>query len=263
MRKIMLCAAALAAMTVGALASDLPTKYQAGTAIIPIAPAWTGFYIGINGGMGYSTQDQSIAGVDKAGIAAVSSGFVPSSIATRGFGGMFGGTAGYNYQLNPIMVLGVETDFDWANIGGSGGQALALGPYSLTTTGSEKLNWVGTLRARGGWLVTPSTLLYATGGLAYGSVDSATSITLVMPKATYVAAADTTSTKVGWVVGAGIEQQFWSNWSVKVEYDYISLGSTGNSFGTALGTKNPIPVNFASNQDLRYQTAKVGLNYRF
>jgi outer membrane immunogenic protein len=263
MRKFMICAAALAALTTGALASDLPTKYQAQGAIIPLAPLWTGFYIGVNGGMGYSTQDQSIAGVDKAGIAAVASGFVPGTVATRGWGGMFGGTVGYNYQLNPMFVLGVETDFDWADIGGSGGQSLTLGPFALNTTGSEKLNWVGTLRARGGWLVTPSTLLYATGGLAYGAAESATNITLTIPKTTYTAAADTTSTKVGWVVGAGVEQKFWVNWSVKAEYDYIDLGSIGNSFGTALGTKNPIPVNFTSNQDLRYQTVKVGLNYHF
>jgi outer membrane immunogenic protein len=261
MRKIMICAAALVAMTIGAFASDMPTKYKGGV-VIPTAPSWTGFYIGVNGGGGWATQDQSIAGVDKAGIAAVSSGFVPGTVATRGFGGMVGGTFGYNHQFGAV-VLGLETDFDWANISGSGGQNLALGPFALTTTGSAKLDWVGTLRARGGWLVTPSTLLYATGGLAYGSANSATSITLVTPKVTYGASADTTSTQVGWVVGGGIEQQLSSNWSVKAEYDYIDLGSIGNSFGTTLGTKPGIPVNFTSNQDLRYQTAKIGLNYRF
>jgi outer membrane immunogenic protein len=262
MRKFSFIYAAAAVLTCnGAFAADMPTKYRSAD-IIPLSRSWTGFYIGINGGGGYSTQDQSIAGVDKAGIAAVSSGFVPGLIATRGFGGMFGGTAGYNQQFGQF-VLGLETDFDWSNIGGSGGQNLTLGPFALTTTGSQQLDWIGTLRARSGWLVTPSTLLYATGGLAYGSVNSATSITLVTPKVTYVAAADTTSTQVGWVVGAGIEQALFTNWSVKAEYDYVDLGSISNSFGTTLGTKPGIPVNFTSNQDLRYQTVKVGLNYHF
>ena len=263
MRKIMICAAAMTAMITGAFASDLPNKVPVYNAPLMASTPWTGFYIGVNGGGGYSTQDQSIAGVDKFAVAAVSSGFIPGSVATRGGGGMFGGTAGYNYQLNPMFVIGAETDFDWANIGGSGGQSLTLGPFALNTTGSEKLNWVGTLRARGGWLVTPSTLLYATGGLAYGAAESATTITLTVPKATYTAMSDITSTKIGWVIGAGIEQQLFTNWSIKAEYDYISLGSIGNSFGTTLGTKPGIPVAFTSNQDLRYQTAKVGLNYHF
>src|SRR5450631_4892701 len=185
MRRILICTTALAVMATGALASDLPTKVPLYNPPVMVSPAWTGFYIGINGGGGYSTQDQSIAGVDKFGIAAVASGFVPNSIATRGGGGMFGGTVGYNYQMSTAIVLGVEADIDWANIGGSGGQNLALGPFSLNTTGSQRLDWIGTLRGRAGYLVTPSTLLYATGGLAYGGVNSATSITLVTPKVTY------------------------------------------------------------------------------
>ncbi len=33
------------------------------------------------------------------------------------------------------------------------------------------------------------------------------------------------STIVGWTLGAGIENRFWKNWSVKVEYFYADLGT--------------------------------------
>lgn len=261
MRKFLICAVGLAAMMTGAMAADMPYKSKAYIAADAVAPvSWTGFYVGINGGGGWSTQDQTIAGTDAFTNAVVASGFVPGTVATRGAGGMFGGTIGYNFQITPSFVLGVEGDFDWADIGGSGGQSLAIGPFALNTAGSEKLNWLSTFRGRAGWLAMPGTMFYVTGGVAFGEAESMSSITLVTPGTTFVAAADTSAFKTGWVVGAGLEQQLYNRWSIKGEYDYVSLGSIGNTFGTTIGPFNPT---FASNQDLRFHTVKVGLNYRF
>lgn len=238
-----------------AFAADLPGK------ALSYAPvAWTGFYAGVNAGLGYTADDQSIAGADKFGALAVSSGFVPASIATRGGGPLAGGQIGYDYQINNF-VIGPEFDIDYAHVGKSGGELVALGPFALATNADTRLNWLGTLRARAGYLVTPSLLVYATGGGAFGGIDNTTSIALSGPKGFNVSAAsDGSTTKWGWTVGAGVEYQFANRWSVKGEYRYVDLGSIDTALGAAV---LKTPVSFTTSQTLRYQTLLVGLNYRF
>ncbi len=85
--------------------------------------------------------------------------------------------------------------------------------------------------------MTPTLLLYGTGGFAYGGVNSSVSITqqdLFGPpvadfSAPYGSFASVSSTHGGWTAGGGLEWMFLPNWSVKVEYLYYSLG--GVNFG--------------------------------
>ena len=64
-------------------------------------------------------------------------------------------------------------------------------------------------------------------------------------------------TRVGWTVGAGIEWAVWENWSVKLEYDYLDLGSSTVTFNDpALGAAT-ISVS------QRISEVKLGVNYRF
>lgn len=51
--------------------------------------------------------------------------------------------------------------------------ANAAGSATISTSVSKSLDWVGTVRGRLGFLATPSLLIYATGGLAYGQVSAA------------------------------------------------------------------------------------------
>lgn len=220
---------ALALLTYsGAFAADLPYKaaspYAAAAPVAP-SPNWTGFYVGLNGGGGWAVSDQDIAGL--------------ASVPTTGAGGLLGGQVGYNWQFNNRWVIGIETDLDWANIGGSG-------VADIGATSAQTLQWVGTVRGRGGYLVTPSTLVYGTGGFAYGSVKSTTA------DISSGNSVSSTSTQYGWTLGGGLEQAIFNTWSVKVEYDYISLGSV-----------NTILENTAISQPGHYQTIKLGVNYRF
>jgi opacity protein-like surface antigen len=116
---------------------------------------------------------------------------------------------GYNWQFAPLWVVGLEADIQGAAItsdrAGSTGtatqsfagnsafiktntganskealEALFTNP-AVTASGSDSLtanlNWLGTVRGRLGFLVTPNLLLYATGGLAYGGVTADDSLT--------------------------------------------------------------------------------------
>jgi outer membrane immunogenic protein len=251
---------AAAFMTLPARAADMPMKAPAYQPVVaPIQ--WAGLYIGLNGGVGWERYDQSITGGNALSQGIVNSGFVPNHLDTRGPGGLVGGTIGYNWQFGNVVV-GPEVDFDYSTIRGSDAQQLALGPFSLTTNGSQRTSWLATFRARAGYLVTPSTLLYLTGGGALGHVNSATSVALVTPFAPLnaTAAVDQTDTKFGWVIGAGIEQQLRNNWSIKSEYRYVDLGHV-NSAANAVVLRTP--VSFLVDQKLSYHTWLVGVNYRF
>jgi outer membrane immunogenic protein len=69
-----------------------------------------------------------------------------------------------------------------------------------------------------GYLISPSFLWYATGGLAYGETKLLNAFygnTFVPPAAsTHL----TDNTQLGWTVGAGVEWRFAPQWSVKAEW---------------------------------------------
>ena len=72
-----------------------------------------------------------------------------------------------------------------------------------------------------------------------------------------VLAATPTETRFGWMVGGGVEYGLDANWSVKLEYDYIDLGTT------RLALLSPAGLTFVFEQDQQVHLMKVGLNYRF
>lgn len=148
----------------------------------------------------------------------------------RGFIG--GGQFGYNLQTNNT-VWGIEADFQGTDIKGSAGAAGAMpipgfpGMFvNLTGTGSQKIDWLGTLRGRLGWTPTPPLLVYATGGLAYGRVETTASISgNVGVPFVGVSSVAQTNTRAGFAVGGGLEWMFAPRWSVKSEYLYYDLGT--------------------------------------
>src|SRR6204780_1099371 len=181
---------AVAALTavgaVAAQAADLPTRKEAPAPVfVPPPFTWTGFYVGVNaggiwpsGGRGASIFDPN-AGIDGFGL----STFFPGGLGSQSAGFLGGGQAGYNWQTG-AFVLGVETDFDGSalsksfnNVGtpfsGAGVPALLSGDY-LSVNGKTSLSWLGTTRARVGFVATPDNrpLISRTGGVAYGGGSS-------------------------------------------------------------------------------------------
>lgn len=131
---------------------------------------------------------------------------------------------------------------------------------------TQKLTWFGTVRGRVGVLVTPSVLLYGTGGLAYGGFDTGGSITgnNVGGVPVTVAFPGTSSTRVGWTAGAGIEGKISSNWTAKLEYLYMDLGSV-SAGPIATTILVPVRTNAGASYSsgFRDNILRVGVNYQF
>jgi outer membrane immunogenic protein len=218
MKRLFVAGGALLALAGTAMAADLPAPqpYYKAPAYGPPPFSWSGFYLGVNGGGGFGTSTWDTAG------------------SRNITGGMVGGTVGYNYQINHF-VLGVEGDIDWAGISGS--NATVTCPAGCQTNDS----WLGTARGRVGY-AADRFLPYVTGGAAFGNINATT------------AGLTTTTTNVGWTVGAGVEFAITPNWSAKAEYLYANLGKFNCGLNCGAATDN---VSFSAN------LVRGGINYHF
>jgi len=286
MRSGLLCSTFAAAILVtgAASAADLGRPAPAPVytkAPVAVAYSWTGFYGGVSGGYGWSADDVNTAvGIGQVppspqalGDAAALGLHFPTS--PKGFLG--GGTLGYNVQTGQF-VWGVETDLSWADIKGTSTQGVTApvaGGLAFTTSsgvGEQKIDAFGTLRGRLGFTPMNSLLVYGTGGLAYGHVESNTNIgettnTAVVASITN-AVGSASSWRGGWTAGAGLEYAFAPRWTAKAEYLYYDLGTisyNSTSTGFHVGAP-PFPYNtnsVTSTADFKGNIVRGGINYKF
>jgi outer membrane immunogenic protein len=250
MKKFVIAVAGLVALAAPALAADLPMK-----APPPVMDSgWAGFYLGVNGGYGWgndtgSQVDFLVAGVDNFRSS--------NTLATRG--GFGGGQAGYNFQRDHV-VFGVEVDVQGAGIRNSVSTFIpATNLVALTYNQSMNVDWFGTVRGRLGYAFGP-TLLYATGGFAFGGVNYQSNILAV--NGAFSNEGNNSSLHAGYVAGAGLEYAFSPSWSVKAEYQYIYFGHE-QLVGQVFNANGTIAAGQFTKSSARedFSTVRVGVNY--
>jgi outer membrane immunogenic protein len=273
-RTLLISTVSSIALATTAFAADLPST-KGPPAYVPPPPlviSWTGFYVGVNAGGAWGNLDhQTSTAYSTAGyflptdVLAVNATGHPDNQAS-GFTG--GGQIGYNYQVSPFAVVGVETDFDYlhlhVNSSGSGVYPCCA-PSSFAINSSSTINWLWTLRPRVGFLVMPNLLIYATGGLALSQASSSFQFTDDYSGGA-AASGSLSGTRVGWTIGGGAEYALTQNWSIKAEYLYADLGrrAVDSNNLVAYGGASTFPASvFTHDIDPRVNIARVGLNYRF
>jgi hypothetical protein len=134
-----------------AFAADMATK----AAPAPPAPAttWTGFYVGANGGWGGKDPTVTFAPNDfllSATTCGGSFGGTCAQPASFNLNGALGGLQiGYNRQIDQTWLLGLEADFDWSTIKGTGISPnfnLASATANAQFVASENIDWFGTVQ---------------------------------------------------------------------------------------------------------------------
>lgn len=227
-----------------AMAADLPvrmpTKAPTPAAAAPIN--WTGFYLGVN--VGYAW------GRTTATDAPASNGVCWATCGTQwgpdvdGFTG--GLQAGWNLQMHN-WVLGIEGDVGYLSLKGSAADPVNDDRLFLQT----RSGLLATLRGRAGVLVSPTVLVYGTGGAIYA--DTRTNVFRSITNFS-----TNNADPWGWTAGGGLEARLSSAWSWKLEYLYYDLGKdrVEGPIG-ATGIIQFFPVQQTGN------IVRVGLNYRF
>lgn len=246
MHKLIMGIVASAAFTVPmgrpALAADMLVK--APPEVAAAAYNWTGFYIGAHIGRGW--VDNRFFDV-AAGIDAAS--FTASGI-------LGGGQVGFNWQSGP-WLLGVEAEGTLSHlrrgvaflrrpVAFAGGCGCACDVFGCG--GGARVEQLGLFSGRAGY-ARDNWLLYVKGGLALAHDK----YVFNAPGVINVIADDA---RGGWAIGSGLEYGLTPNCSVKVEYNYVDLGTKRVAF-TAAGA----PI-FPYDLDQQVQIVKLGINYR-
>ena len=258
-----------AALSGSAFAADLGARtYAKAPAAAPVSN-WSGLYVGGNLGYGWGSGNTDFS-------FPAEFGFNNATLGARSSGVIGGAQLGYNWQIGSL-VTGLEADIQGSGIKGSARApaiptVVPLVPFESSLSSEHKLSWFGTVRGRLGVTVTPELLLYGTGGLAYGRVDASAnsfeSFELgggqAQAQAQAQAPASVSKTKIGWTAGAGAEWMFARNWSAKLEYLYVDLGSE-SAIGdvTVKGPLDPTEAKVGYTWHTRENIARVGVNYHF
>ena len=260
MRRIAFVAAA-AAFAGPVYGADLPVKAPAMAPVEPVAPSWTGFYIGGDLGAAWrSNSNMTFSDPNTPTVIALAPHSFTGGSDARFLGGVHGG---YNWQFDPRWVLGAEADASWTDAKANGavsplqtnGGLTFLQPSSLTM--SENVRWLASVRGRLGFVAWTNTLLYATGGVAWQNVDYNGAVAL---PGTPTASTSFSKTNTGFVVGGGVEWQAMPH--VLLRAEYLFYGFNQSSTASALLIGETVPVNFGWSSS-NIQVVRAGASYKF
>jgi outer membrane immunogenic protein len=236
-RWLLLGYAAFAALIAGpAAAADMPVKMPVLKAP-PVAPYnWTGFYVGINGGGGWSRDAFTVLETP-----------ATTFDATQGNGAVAGGYAGFNYQLSPWFLVGVEGAGSWANI--------KLDPIDCTVAQtalcSSDVKSLASIRGRAG-LVLERAMVYVAAGWGFADIR----YDRVLQPGGVPFTSGASATPNGFSAATGIEIAFNDYLIGRFQYDYYDFGATTYGVGVLSNTAN-VDVR------TRVQTLTLGLAVKF
>src|SRR6201990_2551099 len=156
MKKFLLASTGLVALalTGPSSAADLAARpYTKAPPPVVAIYDWSGFYIGGNGGGGWSHKSWDVTSF-RGPVAPFREGCHDAT------GGVAGGQIGYRWQ-SASWVFGVEAQGDWADLKGSNGSLTAIIPY----TNQTKIDAIGLFTGQVGYAFS-NVLLYVKGGAA-------------------------------------------------------------------------------------------------
>ena len=303
MKKIVIGIAVNAALLpFPAPAADLESK-----APPAIPPNWSGPYLGISGGARYDAVDGNVtsASVGTPPNTIWLSPVIPGPANWRPGAMQFIDNVafrpaiygGWTFQVTPSYVVGLEADFGYVNetsvFHGSayptnllfGSPELPFGAspndqFRVTTT------WDGSVRLRGGWLATPSTLLYLTAGVAFAHIETTSTCSIKpTPNVSNCALGNYFSgtlgpaeithsaTRLGWTAGFGAETLLGAHWIARAQYRFSDFGYPSSRFSafnvTDVRTCTGCPSAAGSPLTISYELPvmqhifEFGIAYRF
>ena len=293
MKKILLSSVALATMAGAALAADLPSRRVAPAPYVAVPVfTWTGFYVGVNAGYGFSDSNNRNFGFNgpltAVGPTATPVVAFPGTVfGNNGANGqnrdgfVGGGQIGYNYQFGNIVV-GVEADIQYTDFGrnknnGNGAFGVAVpnanigivAPGQIANVGffnggGSQSDYFGTVRGRLGYAFD-RMMVYGTGGVAFRDTGSNNNNTFFGFNNGFQQKQE----DVGYAVGGGVEYAFTPNITAKVEGLYVNFseGNRRNNFGgQVVGVTNfgvPVVQTGTRGRDDDFAVVRAGINYKF
>ena len=268
MKKYVIAAALLGLSSLPTMAADLAARPMYTKApMMEASSSWTGFYIGANGGYGWSNPSTTatyFGPLTGYGLPAIPE----QAFNQKAAGALFGGQIGYNYQV-ATWLFGIEGDFDAASLNKSTAFLNAdplSGGGTTSYTQNARVDWLASIRGRVGYTFGDN-LLYATGGAAWERRITNVTISANTSGGMYASATtgNISSTKSGWVAGAGYERMITPNWILRAEYLHYGFGGNGSTPVTvtcaALGA-DVCGLNVSTRRN-DIDAVRLGVSYKF
>jgi outer membrane immunogenic protein len=255
----LVCGTALGAVVAAtpARAADMTAPFKAEPAAA--AYNWSGFYLGATLGGGMA----SLPVTDKDNFTLFSGGPLLDGQTLKSGGAVGGVHAGYNWQLAPSFLVGLEGDFNWSSFRSSDTtcQGFCSDPAQDQLVTSSQLDKFSTLRARFG-LTSDRALVYLTAGPAWGHVKASAAVNCPpcgssgMP----LALASDSSFHIGLAVGSGVEYALTQNWILRAEYMHLDFSNKDTVFEDVF-VGLPF-VGFRVSSTATADIARIGVSYK-
>jgi len=230
---------------------------------VPMAECnWTGFYIGLNGGVGW--QQSRFTNNDDGGYESYIFGGA-STTTWDNVDYLAGGQVGFNYQWQDL-VLGIEADADYSgNTINKTRRYGAESPESWHWDDVARIDFQGSVRARLGISFNNNRgLIYGTGGAAFvhGDWQSNDHYYTAYYSGSYDEYWKGNDWRWGLIAGFGMEYKLNCRWSVKAEalYTWLAEDTVGPSYvGSSVSSFYVGRYTFAD----EFYSARFGINYSF
>src|SRR5262249_16960326 len=146
-------------------AADVPRPIYKAPPPVAAVQTWTGFYAGMHGGWGWTTDKRAFSTTNAVNGAGAFVGLDPSALDLRSNSPLFGAQVGFKWQVDPSWVLGIEGD-----ITGTGLKSAATAnplcntawcgvptpaPTGALTAMQRDINWLASIRGRLGYAWGP------------------------------------------------------------------------------------------------------------
>jgi outer membrane immunogenic protein len=214
---------------------------------------WTGVYVG--GQIGYAW---GAGNFEDSGFDPRTRTFISGTLDNNPNGVVGGAHVGYQYQFNQ-WVLGIEGSVDGTSLTNTAVATFPVAFRRSTLSTQTSSDVQGSIRGKIGF-TWDRLLIYGTGGVAFGGFN--TDFVLAAPKFVppIFATANTSSTRVGWTAGGGLQYAVTNNWWVFAEYRFTDFGTLRDNF---LANELPVDAFFNGNRRLQENQVQVGFSYRF
>ena len=240
-------------------------------ALVLSAPAsatdWTGWYVG--GHIGYADGDaetRATLGGAWASESAALRDEVTSQLSNdlKPSGAAYGLHVGYDHAFASGFLLGGELDYTSLGLDEKrtdGPRPTAAFPsLSYTTVNAVEVNNALSLRGKFGYANGPNAF-YGILGVARVDVDAAAGIA---SNGGYAKAGGTSGSEDALLYGVGYAYDFGNDWTLRAELVRTDAGKVKFDNDYLPGSTFVSPAYIESfEQDIRYDTLRVGLSYRF
>jgi outer membrane immunogenic protein len=224
--------------------------------IPPVTSSWTAPYMGVGTGYSVASNDVTLAGKTA----------LPAAINIDGMGsdgGFISFTLGYDYQLSHKFVVGAFADADYSNMHHNNGISISSFGSTLNVGTKAEYDNILMLGGRLGYLVTPDTLLFASGGYANAGLgDTRLDAAITIPGFGSTSASGVLidgKRFSGGFVGGGVETRINDALSLKAEYRYIDLGSEDMTLLPGTPVINSV---LETKFDPAIQMGRISINWR-